>query len=437
MIVHHTEAEVEDRLKTEVEVEDQLKTEAEVEDQLKTEKQIRCNWASSQPASPSPYQTVHHSETNAPSAHLFPPPGFAILCNLYAAAIFVIGGLLDPFTGAQFRFWVCDLELLYPGCLTRRQKVCAVLVGFLQMGIGKTVSTIALILKERRVVDPSLVVNSKVYRNQIILDDPVSYGRSIALVMLVHWARNEGWLILYVPSGRYWTHDGLFYKNPETGLWDTPLQAVNILQDFLRYNKSCLQSLKCKILDPIPLGKGVGVRWPKGRDKMQISEEMTLSQLFEAGISDTHAATARLRKELSEVTSVPVLIAIDQEPVTPRSCRPVHAKELTTVSCDVFTHITSNISNQIFFLFCDFHLGFDAPPREIEKSPGCVRTIAWLHSNQTILGSCSNMGGVSFGLVKKYGMPCIVESASLEPKCGNKFTAGGEDMWVHVLDFHT
>lgn len=34
-------------------------------------------------------------------------------------------------------------------------------------------------------------------------------------------------------------------------------------------------------------------------------------------------------------------------------------------------------------------------------------------------------------------MPCNVESASLEPKYGNKFIAGGEDMWVHVFDFFT
>ena len=34
-------------------------------------------------------------------------------------------------------------------------------------------------------------------------------------------------------------------------------------------------------------------------------------------------------------------------------------------------------------------------------------------------------------------MPCNVESASLEPKLGNKFIAGGEDMWVRVFDFHT
>lgn len=44
---------------------------------------------------------------------------------------------------------------------------------------------------------------------------------------------------------------------------------------------------------------------------------------------------------------------------------------------------------------------------------------------------------LSFGLVKSYNMPCNVESASLEPKYGNKFVAGGEDMWIHIFDFHT
>ena len=38
----------------------------------------------------------------------------------------------------------------------------------------------------------------------------------------------------------------------------------------------------------------------------------------------------------------------------------------------------------------------DAAPREIEKSPGSVRTVTWLHSDQTILSSCMDMGGVRF-----------------------------------------
>ncbi|XP_020587430.1 serine-threonine kinase receptor-associated protein-like isoform X2 [Phalaenopsis equestris] len=125
----------------------------------------------------------------------------------------------------------------------------------------------------------------------------------------------------------------------------------------------------------------------------------------------------------------------------------------------------------------------DAPPNEINKSPGSIRTVAWLHSDQTILSSCTDLGGVRlwdvrsgetiqiletkspvtsaevsqdgryittadgstvkfwdanhFGLVKSYNMPCTVESASLEPKFGNIFVAGGEDMWVRIFDFHT
>jgi serine-threonine kinase receptor-associated protein len=38
----------------------------------------------------------------------------------------------------------------------------------------------------------------------------------------------------------------------------------------------------------------------------------------------------------------------------------------------------------------------DAAPREIEKSPGSVRTITWLHSDQTILSTCSDMGCMGF-----------------------------------------
>ncbi|KAA3479394.1 serine-threonine kinase receptor-associated protein [Gossypium australe] len=125
----------------------------------------------------------------------------------------------------------------------------------------------------------------------------------------------------------------------------------------------------------------------------------------------------------------------------------------------------------------------DAAPREVDNSSGSIRAVAWLHSDQTILSSCSDTSGVRlwdlrsgkivqtletkspvtsaevsqdgryittadgstvkfwdsnhFELVKSYDMPCNVESASLEPKHGNKFIAGGEDMWVHVFDFHT
>ncbi|KAL6985559.1 hypothetical protein U1Q18_018935 [Sarracenia purpurea var. burkii] len=201
----------------------------------------------------------------------------------------------------------------------------------------------------RRVVDPPLQSSDgkgQKVRKQIVLDGPVSCGKSIALAMLVHWARDEGWLVFYVPNGREWTHGGFFYRNPQTGFWDTPVQAANTLQDFLKYNESRLQELPCQIFDPIPLGEGAGVGWMKGVDSMAMPESSTLYDLVQTGLTYTHAAVGvviRLRKELSLVKDIPVLLAIDQynnwftfseyeEPVTVRSCRPLHARELATVN---------------------------------------------------------------------------------------------------------
>ncbi|KAI3839939.1 hypothetical protein MKX03_020427 [Papaver bracteatum] len=207
----------------------------------------------------------------------------------------------------------------------------------------------------RRIVDPPLQSSGdRKPRKQILLDGPVSSGKSIALAMLVHWAREEGWLVFYVPEGKSWTHGGFFYKNEQTDLWDTPLQATNILQDFLKYNESRLQQLPCHIYDAIPLGEGAGVGKRRGVDSMAIPEGSTLYDLIQTGISHTHAAVGvlvRLREELSLVKDVPVLFAIDQynswytfsefeEAVTARSTSPIHANKIATVS--VYRPMTHN-----------------------------------------------------------------------------------------------
>ncbi|CAK8566025.1 unnamed protein product [Lathyrus sativus] len=201
----------------------------------------------------------------------------------------------------------------------------------------------------RRVVDPPMWSphgKGVKVRKQVVLDGPVSSGKSIALAMLVQWAREEGWLVFYVPRGKEWTHGGFFYKHPQTGLWDTPVQAENVLKDFLKYNESYLKQLPCQIFDPIPLGEGAGVGWLKDVDSMAVPEGTMLHELVKTGIEQTHAAVGvvvRLRKELSLVKDMPVLIAIDQynnwftfseyeEPVTIRSCRPIHAREITMVN---------------------------------------------------------------------------------------------------------
>lgn len=83
----------------------------------------------------------------------------------------------------------------------------------------------------------------------------------------------------------------------------------------MKYNESHLLQLPCKVFDPIPLGEGAGVGWMKGADSMAIPEGSTLYDLVQTGLTHTHAAVGvvvRLRKELSLVEDIPVLIAIDQ-----------------------------------------------------------------------------------------------------------------------------
>lgn len=87
------------------------------------------------------------------------------------------------------------------------------------------------------------------------------------------------------------------------------------LQDFMKYNESRLLQLPCQVCDPIPLGEGVGVGQMKDVDSMAMPEGSTLYDLVQAGLNYTHASVGvlvRLRKELSLVKDMPVLIAIDQ-----------------------------------------------------------------------------------------------------------------------------
>lgn len=88
------------------------------------------------------------------------------------------------------------------------------------------------------------------------------------------------------------------------------------IQDFLKFNGNRLQQLPCQISDPIPLGEGAGVGWIKdGSVSMALPEGSSLYDLINIGIKNTHAAVGvvvRLRKELSLVKDIPVLIAIDQ-----------------------------------------------------------------------------------------------------------------------------
>ena len=79
------------------------------------------------------------------------------------------------------------------------------------------------------------------------------------------------------------------------------------------------------------MGEGAGVGQLKDVDNMAMPEGSTLYDLVNTGIKHTHAAVGvvvRLRKELSLVKNIPVLIAIDQ-------VRPNFLHQLHTFSCSL------------------------------------------------------------------------------------------------------
>ncbi|KAH9290798.1 hypothetical protein KI387_034915, partial [Taxus chinensis] len=182
-------------------------------------------------------------------------------------------------------------------------------------------------------------------RKQFILDGPVSSGKSITLAMLVHWARAEGWFVFYVPNGKEWTHGGFYYKNPVASSWDTPKQAITVLERLLKCHENILQQLRCQKFEPITLGEGPGIGAMKDAETVAMPEGSTLFDLVQTGLTCSHAAVGvvvRLREELSMVKEVPVIFIIDQynswftfseykEYTGRRSHRAIHARELTMV----------------------------------------------------------------------------------------------------------
>ncbi|CAM6087044.1 unnamed protein product [Calypogeia fissa] len=181
---------------------------------------------------------------------------------------------------------------------------------------------------------------------QCLLEGFVKGGKTAALAMLVHWARMQGWLVFYVPNGRDWTSVGMYYKNAQTGLFDTPIQAKTALEGFLKSHEKLLVELPCRIMEPLPLGEGAGTVKARGPQQITLPEGATLKDLVERGVSQSQAAVScvvRLREELGLVKEVPVLIAIDEfnswftfssyhESTGTRSRRPIHAAELSMVN---------------------------------------------------------------------------------------------------------
>ncbi|WIA19097.1 hypothetical protein OEZ85_003745 [Tetradesmus obliquus] len=137
---------------------------------------------------------------------------------------------------------------------------------------------------------------------------------------LVEWARNNGWLALYIPAAVELTRGGFFYKRDD-GTYDTIISAQHILKSFADCHDKQLAGHKLQLPESLQLlqspaaaaavgGAAGGAAVSKGRD--------SLRDLVMTGLStDDNARLAvdcclLLVKELAALSaSVPVLLAVD------------------------------------------------------------------------------------------------------------------------------
>mmetsp|Transcript_32595 Transcript_32595/g.45228 ORF Transcript_32595/g.45228 Transcript_32595/m.45228 type:complete len:416 (+) Transcript_32595:92-1339(+) len=84
---------------------------------------------------------------------------------------------------------------------------------------------------------------------QLFLQGRRGSGKSVLLAQMVHWARSQGWLVLYVPNSEYYLSNSNFSKH-SSGMTDTPETACELLKS--------LQLAHGPLLDSIRLSDGSG-----------------------------------------------------------------------------------------------------------------------------------------------------------------------------------
>lgn len=149
-----------------------------------------------------------------------------------------------------------------------------------------------------------------------LLDGERGAGKSFALHQIVQFARESGWLVLFVPNARAWCVEAPYVmRSPYVAdKFDIDVYGVELLQQFLRGHGEQLAQ--------VPLRGDYGDRYYPAKlgakpktDGTFDKASLTLRDLVENGIQDEElacTAVVDLREELAHVTEFPVLIAIDE-----------------------------------------------------------------------------------------------------------------------------
>ncbi|PRP83277.1 polymorphic outer membrane protein [Planoprotostelium fungivorum] len=137
--------------------------------------------------------------------------------------------------------------------------------------------------------------------SSILMDGPVGAGKSCALLSTVLWARQNGWIVIYIPEVIKLLHGGNYIEDSKfsPGSFDQPELSAELAKQVLTAHKEQLSKLELKTTPQLEGFKG------KTLENL-LTFAASPNNILEAG-----AAMYHFRRELNLVTEYPVLIALD------------------------------------------------------------------------------------------------------------------------------
>eukprot|EP01111_Echinosteliopsis_oligospora_P007477 TRINITY_DN2259_c0_g1_i1.p1 TRINITY_DN2259_c0_g1~~TRINITY_DN2259_c0_g1_i1.p1 ORF type:complete len:469 (+),score=108.40 TRINITY_DN2259_c0_g1_i1:34-1440(+) len=144
----------------------------------------------------------------------------------------------------------------------------------------------------------------------VLLDGPRGVGKSTALNPIVHWARLEGWLVVFIPDGPKWISTGHLGKCRANPKWfSQPELGVDWTKKLLQVHEDKLTNIPLRttfIIDDFdPQGPKFIVKQGDGK---------TIVDLLKFGLQYPELCGDciwHFKRELAVVTEYPVLVVVD------------------------------------------------------------------------------------------------------------------------------
>jgi len=164
----------------------------------------------------------------------------------------------------------------------------------------KTIEIISLLERERK---NHFLFDNDEMKNYLLLRGVSGCGKSVILNQTVHWARKNGWIVVFIPSVRKLVNGGSYIveSKRDPGFFDQPTVASLFASNLLKAHKAQLSKIPLKL--------------PFILESFNRTSSSSLADLLQHAVSSLETSCDSIhyfRMELSLVSEFPVLIVMDE-----------------------------------------------------------------------------------------------------------------------------